>query len=98
MSRSKVYEEKMKKSIESVKADFASVRAGRANAAVLDRISVDYYGTPHPHPAGGRHRLSRPPDPGHPALGRHPAARPLKRPSRPPTWASIPRTTASASA
>ena len=41
----KVYEDKMKKSIESVAADFASVRAGRANAAVLDRISVDYYGT-----------------------------------------------------
>ena len=44
----KVYEEKMKKSIESVKADFAAVRAGRANAAVLNRISVDYYGTPPP--------------------------------------------------
>ena len=44
----KVYEEKMKKSIESVKADFAAVRAGRANAAVLNRISVDYYGTPTP--------------------------------------------------
>ena len=41
----KVYEEKMKKSIESVKNDFAAVRAGRANAAVLNRISVDYYGT-----------------------------------------------------
>ena len=44
----KIYEEKMKKSIESVKADFAAVRAGRANAAVLNRISVDYYGTPTP--------------------------------------------------
>ena len=42
----KVYEEKMRKSIDSVAADFAAVRAGRANAAVLDRISVDYYGTP----------------------------------------------------
>ena len=41
----KVYEEKMRKSIDSVAADFAAVRAGRANAAVLDRISVDYYGT-----------------------------------------------------
>ena len=40
----KVYEEKMRKSIDSVAADFAAVRAGRANAAVLDRISVDYYG------------------------------------------------------
>ena len=44
----KVYEDKMKKSIDSVAADFASVRAGRANAAVLDRIMVDYYGTPTP--------------------------------------------------
>ena len=44
----KVYEEKMKKSIESVVNDFNSVRAGRANAAVLNRISVDYYGTPTP--------------------------------------------------
>ena len=44
----KVYEEKMSKSIDSVSADFASVRAGRANASVLDRIMVDYYGTPTP--------------------------------------------------
>ena len=45
-SEYKVYEEKMKKSVESVANDFAAVRAGRANAAVLDRIMVDYYGTP----------------------------------------------------
>ena len=38
----KIYEEKMSKSIDSAAADFASVRAGRANAAVLDRITVDY--------------------------------------------------------
>ena len=44
----KVYEERMKKSVASVAADFAAVRAGRANAAVLDRIMVDYYGTPTP--------------------------------------------------
>ena len=44
----KVYEDKMKKSIESVANDFAAVRAGRANASVLNRISVDYYGTPTP--------------------------------------------------
>ena len=44
----KVYEDKMRKSIDSVAADFASVRAGRANAAVLDRIMVDYYGSPTP--------------------------------------------------
>ena len=44
----KIYEEKMNKSIDSIAADFAAVRAGRANAAVLDRIMVDYYGTPTP--------------------------------------------------
>ena len=44
----KIYEEKMKKSVESVSNDFAAVRAGRANAAVLDRITVDYYGTATP--------------------------------------------------
>ena len=49
----KIYEGKMKKSIDSVAADFASVRAGRANASVLDRIMVDYYGTPTPLPQIG---------------------------------------------
>ena len=44
----KVYEDKMKKSVDSVSADFASVRAGRANASVLDRITVDYYGSATP--------------------------------------------------
>ena len=44
----KVYEEKMQKSVEAVSGDFAAVRAGRANAAVLDRILVDYYGSPTP--------------------------------------------------
>ena len=41
-----IYDEKMLKTIEVVKANFASVRAGRANAGVLDRIMVEYYGTP----------------------------------------------------
>ena len=44
----KIYQGKMKKSVESVVTDFDAVRAGRANAAVLNRISVDYYGTPTP--------------------------------------------------
>ena len=48
MSEIKIYEEKMLKTIEHVKADFAAVRAGRANAGVLDRIMVEYYGTPTP--------------------------------------------------
>jgi len=44
----KPYDDKMSKTIAVVKSDFASVRAGRANAAVLDRIQVEYYGTPTP--------------------------------------------------
>ena len=42
------YDIKMQKTIEVVKSDFAGVRAGRANAAVLDKISVEYYGTDTP--------------------------------------------------
>ncbi|HIT25783.1 MAG TPA: ribosome recycling factor [Candidatus Enterenecus avicola] len=44
----KPFDAKMTKTIEVVKSDFASVRAGRANAGVLDRIQVEYYGTPTP--------------------------------------------------
>ena len=44
----KIYDEKMKKTISAVEKDFAAVRAGRANAAVLDGIMVDYYGTATP--------------------------------------------------
>lgn len=44
----KPYDEKMQKTLDVVASDFASVRAGRANAAVLDKIAVDYYGTPTP--------------------------------------------------
>ncbi len=44
----KKFDEKMQKTIEVVKGNFGAVRAGRANAAVLDRISVDYYGSPTP--------------------------------------------------
>ena len=42
------YDERMKKTIEVVKSNFAAVRAGRANAGVLDRITVEYYGAPTP--------------------------------------------------
>ncbi|MEW6623250.1 MAG: ribosome recycling factor [Bacillota bacterium] len=41
-------EERMKKSIEALRKEFASIRAGRANPAILDRIRVDYYGAPTP--------------------------------------------------
>ena len=44
----KVYESKMKKTIEVYEDNLGSVRVGRANAAVLSRVNVDYYGTPTP--------------------------------------------------
>lgn len=41
-------EERMKKSIETMKREFASLRAGRATPNLLDKVMVDYYGTPTP--------------------------------------------------
>ncbi len=46
--RLKTYNEKMQKSFDFLKEDLASIRAGRANPKVLDKIKVDYYGTPTP--------------------------------------------------
>lgn len=40
--------QKMDKAISAMEHDFAAIRAGRANPAVLDRVMVDYYGTPTP--------------------------------------------------
>lgn len=42
------FEEKMEKSLNNLKGEFSTIRAGRANPHVLDRITVDYYGTPTP--------------------------------------------------
>ncbi len=44
----KAFDAKMQKTLDVVISEFGSVRAGRANAQVLDRITVDYYGTPTP--------------------------------------------------
>lgn len=44
----KLCEEKMTKSIDALKRDFDTIRAGRANPAVLDRLSIDYFGTQTP--------------------------------------------------
>lgn len=46
--RLKEYDEKMQKTLDFLQTDFASVRAGRANPHVLDKLRVDYYGTPSP--------------------------------------------------
>ncbi len=41
-------EEKMNKTVGVLERDYKSIRAGRANASVLDRVTVDYYGCPTP--------------------------------------------------
>mgnify|MGYP000087287748 FL=1 len=43
-----IAKEKMNKSINALSNEFASIRAGRANPAVLDKVLVDYYGSPTP--------------------------------------------------
>ena len=47
-ARLQSYEEKMKKTLDFLSEEYAAVRAGRANPHVLDKIKVDYYGTPTP--------------------------------------------------
>lgn len=42
----KIYDEKMTKTLNALKGEFAAIRAGRANPAVLDKVFVDYYGVP----------------------------------------------------
>ena len=42
------YEDKMRKAVDYLESDYVTIRAGRANPHVLDRIVIDYYGTPTP--------------------------------------------------
>ncbi len=46
--RLKAYDEKMVKTFEHLESDYQGIRAGRANPHVLDKIKIDYYGTPTP--------------------------------------------------
>lgn len=47
-ARLQQYEDKMKKTLDFLESDYSSIRAGRANPHVLDKLRVDYYGTPTP--------------------------------------------------
>jgi len=49
----KAAEQKMKKTLETLRADLGKVRTGRAHTGILDHIVVDYYGTPTPIPQVG---------------------------------------------
>ncbi len=46
--RISVYETKMQKSLDNLDGEYAGIRAGRANPHILDKLRVDYYGTPMP--------------------------------------------------
>lgn len=48
MSNYQIYEEKMQKTVAAFQTEMNSIRAGRANPSVLDRVMVDYYGSPTP--------------------------------------------------
>ena len=48
MADIKEFEEKMNKTIDTLLEDYATIRAGRANPHILDKIRVDYWGTPTP--------------------------------------------------
>lgn len=47
-ARLQVYNDKMTKALQHLESDYQGIRAGRANPHVLDKIKVDYYGTPTP--------------------------------------------------
>ena len=47
-STTKPYEEKMSASVNHLVHELAAIRAGRANPAILDKVAVDYYGSPTP--------------------------------------------------
>ncbi len=45
-----VYEEKMEKTLDNLLEEFSTIRAGRANPAILNKLTVEYYGAPTPLP------------------------------------------------
>ena len=97
MADLKEFQRKMEKTLDVLASDFAAVRAGRANPAVLDKVSVDYYGAPTPIQqvasvavAEARTLTITPWD----VLCCAPSA----RPSWPAMWASLPLMTALPSA
>ena len=46
--RLNIYDEKMSKSIDALRSEYTTIRAGRANPHILDKITVEYYGAPTP--------------------------------------------------
>ena len=67
-----VYEDKMNKTLEVLESDYMTIRAGRANPHVLDKIKVDYYGTPTPLQQVGNINVPESPHDHHSAMGKEP--------------------------
>ena len=67
-STTKPYEEKMNASVNHLIHELASIRAGRANPAILDKVTVDYYAAPRPS-SRSRCRRRRGPHPDHLPVG-----------------------------
>ena len=80
------FESKMKKTASVLTEQYDSVRAGKANPAVLDRITVDYYGSPTPIRRSSR-SARRTPVRCSSSRGTLPCSRALKRPFWRPIWA-----------
>ena len=89
-SNTKAFEEKMKSSVEHLDRELAAVRAGRANPAVLDKVSVDYYGAPTPIQQVASVAVSEARTLTITPSGPHPRCAPSARPSWPAMWASPP--------
>ena len=92
----KEYNRKMDKTLDVLQEQFASVRAGRANAKVLEHITVEYYGVDTPVGQSAR-SARRMPAPSSSSRGTAACSRRSKRPSRSRTWALTPRMTAASS-
>lgn len=69
-AETKTYEDKMTGVINHLVKEHATIRAGRANPAILDKVTVDYYGTAHAHQSGGRGFCGRGARAHHQPLGR----------------------------
>jgi len=63
------YEEKMQKSVENLEAEYATIRAGRANPNILNKIKVEYYGVPTPMQQLAKYNCSRGQNTGHRTMG-----------------------------
>ena len=83
----KTAEQKMKKTVETLKTDLAKMRTGRAHTGLLDHIMVDYYGTPDARAPGRERDADRRAHDRRYAVGEEDGRARSRRRSAIPTWA-----------